>query len=47
MQSIVWTIPVLTILPASSAGGCGKQESAWEVAHTRGTSILNLRIVGG
>lgn len=46
VQSIMWTTLVLTILPTCSADTCGKQESAWEVAHTRGTPTLNLRIVG-
>lgn len=47
VQTIIWTILVLTVLPTCSADICGKQESAWEVAHPRGTSTMNLRIVGG
>lgn len=44
---LVLTILVLTILPTCSADIHGKQESAWEVAGTRGTSTWNLRIADG
>lgn len=51
VQSLVRTIQVLTILvmttlPTRSADVGGKQESAWEVRGTRGTSTWNLRTAG-
>lgn len=47
LQTIGWPILVLAILPTCSAHIKGEQDSAWEVACTRGKSMLNLRIAGG